>query len=652
MINITSSKLWMICLMTVLVSIFTGCSGENNEKTAKGSGNAIEEAKAYYAANPEFFVFATPAELPADIVWEDSSDLTEFSSPDAKRGGILRDWLPSYPRTLRRIGPDAGTPFRRFLLDDYSMRVVHPHPNLPGEYYPGLAESWSIDWDNKRVFFKLDPDARYSDGVAITADDYLFMFYFMQQDYHREPWSTNWYRIGETYTNITKYDDHTISIGVAEAKPDIFRLFEEDVAPVPSHHYKDYGDDFVTRYQWVFEPTPGPYVVRDEDVKKGRSIALTRLDDWWANDKRFWRNRFNPDVRQIQIIRDMPKALEAFRKGDLDFFELTLPDYWHLKLPNDLPEVQNGYIGKYKIYNQKPRPNWGVSINKDKPLLDNLDLRVGIAYALNFDLAIEQTFRGDYERSNSFAEGYGEFTNHDVKARPFSVHKAKEYFAKAGYTEEGEDGILVKSDGSRLSFELTNYRQPYEGLVTILKEEARKAGLELRIQNLDFMTGVKLNNEKKHELVFTASNVSVELYPRFFDFFHSFNAYKKNGEIKPDTNNSTSTAYPEWDALIERYDNSSSLEEIKEISLKLQELIHEDAAFIPSHKVTFARVAMWRWMKYPEGFDTRVTGSGYSDQFSLMWIDEEEREATRAAMKRGETFDPIIKTFDQYRLKN
>ncbi|MBC2606048.1 extracellular solute-binding protein [Pelagicoccus albus] len=658
-LNFLSSRFrkraWMNSIAIIASFSLVGCGGGEKEEapaeSVSGEGGAsLEEAKAYYAEHPEFFTFATPEDIPADIDWEDSSDLPEFASPEAKRGGILFDWQLSYPRTLRVIGPDSNSAFRRYLLDDYGFRVVQPHPNVPGKYYPALAEAWHIDWENKRVYFKLDPKATYSDGVKVTADDYLFMFYFMQQSFHQEPWSTNWYRIGETYTNITKYDDYTISIDVKEAKPDIFRLFEEDVRPVPSHHYKVYDENFTEMYQWTFEPTTGPYVVLPDDVKKGRSIAVTRLDKWWGDDKRFLRNRFNFDKRVFKTIRDMDKALEAFKKGELDFFGLTLPEFWHLKLPNDAQEVQNGYIHKIKFYTEKPRPNWGIWMNKSKPLLDNHDVRVGIAYALNLDLAIDQVFRGDYERANSWGEGYGEYQNKDIKARPFDIDLAMESFAKAGFTKRGPDGILMREDGTRLSIELTNGRPNLRDFVTILKEDAQKAGLEIRIKDLDLMTAFKQMQEKNHEMAVTAYNVSVELYPRFFDFYHSYNALTPDGDPKPTTNNLTITAYPEWDEMIDRYRESNDLEEIKEISLKLQELIHEDAAFIPAFKTTYYRVGLWRWMRYPEGFDTRVSDSW--DQFGIMWMDPEVKEETMSAMRRGETFEPVIETFDQYHSTN
>ena len=47
-----------------------------------------------------------------------------------------------------------------------------------------------------------------------------------------------------------------------------------DMTPVPRHFYKDFGPDYVQRYQWEFAPTTGPYVVDSENLDKGRSITL------------------------------------------------------------------------------------------------------------------------------------------------------------------------------------------------------------------------------------------------------------------------------------------------------------------------------------------------------------------------------------------
>ena len=260
----------------LLALLLAGCGDAGEQSASQAPEPELDntrEVADYYAANPDFFSFKTLDDVPGDLAWENGDHLPEIGSPQATKGGTLYGRLQDFPRTLRTIGPDSNGSFRALLLDDVGMTLAKVHPeNL--ELYPGLAEAWAVDWEHRTVYIKLDPRATYSDGVPITADDYLFMFWFYRSPYVNAPWYNNFY--GSQYTNITRYDDHLISISMPEAKPDMPNRALQ-IQPIPRHFYREVGDDFTERYQWRFAPTPGAYVVREEDIRKGRSIALTRL---------------------------------------------------------------------------------------------------------------------------------------------------------------------------------------------------------------------------------------------------------------------------------------------------------------------------------------------------------------------------------------
>ncbi len=409
------------CLFALLVA---GC-GDSSERLAQQVGDStrdvMQEVTAYYAANPDFFGFKTPADMPRGLVWENGDHLPDIGSPQATKGGTQYGRLQDFPRTLRLVGPDSNGGFRALLLDDVAMTLAKAHPETL-ELYPGLAEAWAVDLENKTVYIKLDPQATYSDGVPVTADDYLFMFWFHRSPYITAPWYNSFY--STQYTNITRYDDHLISISMPEAKPDMLNKALQQMRPIARHHYREMGDDFIERYQWVFEPTTGPYIIKEEDIRKGRSIALTRLDNWWAKDKKFYRNRFNVDRIQLNVIRDTPKVFEAFKRGDIDQFGLNLAEYWYEKLPDDDPDIQAGYIKKAIFFNQRPRPPFGLWINTARPLLDNQDLRIGIAHATNWELVIEQFFRGDNTRLETAIDGSGPFSHPTLEGREFDIELA------------------------------------------------------------------------------------------------------------------------------------------------------------------------------------------------------------------------------------
>ncbi len=609
----------------------------------------------------KFFQFKTPADLPEDLVWENGSDLPEFASPDAKQGGTLYGALADFPRTLRLFGPDSNGSFRPWILDDTRMGFARRHPNDTSidangnfRYYPGVAEAWAVDRETRTVYVKIDPEARYSDGIPVTSDDMMFSVYFWQQEFIKAPWYNNYFK--RNFTRITRYDERTFSMTQPEAKPNlIYRVLE--LEPLPAHFFTEVGEDYVQRYQWEFVPTTGAYVIEPENLKKGRSITLTRQQDWWAKDRRFWRNRFNTDRIHLVVIRDQAKRFEAFRKGELSMFGLSLPEYYYEKLPASDPLVADGYVQRAVFYNQIPRPTYGLWMNSDRPLLDDRNVRVGINYASNWDKVIAEYFRGDYIRMRTTADGYGEFSHPSLTARPFDVEKALEHFAAAGFAERDADGVLIDADGNRLSFTLSTGYETLKDTLTILREEALKAGLDLRLEVLDGTAAWKKVQEKQHDIHFSAFNVGVEMYPRYWETYHSVNAYdvpwlpdgspNPNRQLKPQTNNLQSIANPELDALIEAYRASDDVEEMKRLAYQMEEILYDDGSFVPGFVVPFMRGAFWRWVKFPEDFNVK-TARNLQEHF-LFWIDDELREETVTARRAGETYPVFDEVFDQYR---
>lgn len=389
----------LLMLIGFSVALITGCGGSNEtETTLEPAVDNTQEVKDYYASKPEFFGFKTLADLPVDLDWQNGMHLPEIGSDDAKKGGTQYGALSDFPRTLRIVGPDSNGSFRPYILDYTMPGLAHRHPD-EFEFYPALADSWAVDKEDKTVYVKLDPNARWSDGVKITADDFLFMFFFYQSSYIVAPWYNNY--ASTQFTNVTKYDDYTFSVSIPEAKPDMdYRVLS--IRPIPHHFYKELGDDFVERYQWRFQPTTGPYVINDKDVNKGVSIALTHIDDWWAKDKKYWKNRYNMNKIHLSVIRDTPKVFESFKRGDLDQFSLNLAEYWYDKLPDSDDDVAGGYIHKSKFFNQAPRPTYGLWMNTSKNHLNNVDVRVGIHHASNWGVVIEKFFRGDYDRMQTW----------------------------------------------------------------------------------------------------------------------------------------------------------------------------------------------------------------------------------------------------------
>ncbi|MFH0976771.1 MAG: extracellular solute-binding protein [Spirochaetota bacterium] len=568
-------------------------------------------------------------ELPKNIRWTTNETDPTFASLNAKKGGTMNFAIRSFPLTFRTIGPDANSGTRS-LFGDNNLLLVGLHPNTH-RLIPVLASHWAYDDSGKTMYFRIHKNAAWSDGVPVTADDFIFTLEFMRSKYIRDPWhNDNFIR---HFDKIIKYDDKTISISSPEAYPDLW--FHLEMQPRPKHFYKKLTKDFVKDYNWAIEPNTGPYILTD--YSKGKHLIFERKKDWWAKDLRYYRNRYNVDKIKYTVVRDMNVEYEYFKKAQLDAFGATLPTIWHEKAKGEI--YNKGYVHRIWFYNDVKQPTVGLYLNLDKPIFKDINLRYALAHAINFDKLNAQILRGDYKRLHNFDTGYGEWTNRNIRAREFDIKKSELYMQKSGW-KRGADGIWAKN-GERYSVTVTYGVDEHTSRMIFLKEEAKKAGIELKLELLDPSAAYKKEMEKKHEIAFTGFS-SPNLRPDPWQSFHSANAHK------PQTNNITNTDDKEMDRLIDTYDKSKSTAGKIRLSHIIQQKIHDMCAWIPLYQVPYVRHLYWRWIHFPNIPGTKTSTSLFeeyepweSKYGGLFWIDEKEKEDTLKAMKSGRAFTPV-----------
>jgi microcin C transport system substrate-binding protein len=590
------------------------------------------KAKAFYEAHPDFFRFAKPTDLPKDLVWKDGSEQKEFADPRAVRGGVLRQFMSSTPPTLRRVGPNANNSFRGELYDNNDFGLLAGHPNTD-EVIPALATSWAMSADGMTAYFRLDPNAKFTDGQPITADDYFYTFYF-----HRSPWAkADWY--ADHYTRewggVTKFDDHTIAIKAPRKRPYQLELLG-GLRPTPRQFFKDFGPNYEKAYNDRFQPTTGAYYVKPEDFVREKSLTLTRVTDWWGDKRKYYRHRYNPDAIHYGVIRDIDSAYNSMLAGEIDFMPIMMPRYWYGT--NEKKAYQNGFLTKAQFFNDIPRPPYGLYVNTQRPLLSDVNVRVGLQHATDFQRVIDGFYRGDYERLQQFSEGLGKFTDPSIRVRRYSPELARAAFAKAGFTREGPDGILANAAGERLSFRLTFDTSDRRKYLATLVESARRCGVELRPETLEHTTMYRKVMEKNHDIVFWAWGVSSRI-PQLWESHHTENAVEvlADGRKVPkrQTNNITGVDDAELSKLIDRFRDATEEDEMVKLSFAMQRRIHDLADFIPGFKVPGYRIAHWNWVKFPEGFDVRAAED--PGQYGLFWLDPAQREADLRDFRDGKT---------------
>jgi microcin C transport system substrate-binding protein len=614
------SAILFLCLSVGLI----GCSPDNPESSpaAQPPSNKGLEPLVYQ-------------KLPANIQWLTNDTDTVFASDNAKKGGMIREAIMNFPMTFRVVGPDSNGSFRSAILDN-QLSLINIHP-VSRRIIPELATHWAYDPDKKTMYFKLDPDARWSDGVPVTARDYVYTLTFMRSEHIVAPWYNDYYT--REIESVTAFDDYTIAVKSTKAVPDLH--LKLGISPTPEHFFRTLGDDFVSRFNWAVVPNTGAYQI--SEFKKGRFIRFSRKKQWWAKERRYFKNRFNVDSVLFTVIRDFNMQWEYFKKGRLDTFGMVLPKFWHQK--SDTPVINKGYVKRIWFFNDLEQPSRGMWLNLDRPIFKDIRVRQAFAHAMNMDKVIKQVLRGDYFRLPQAFYGYGEYTDYTIKARDYDIAKVETLMTQAGW-QRGTDGIWYKGN-MRFSVTVTYYLEEHMPRLAVLKEEARKAGIDLELERLDPTAMVKKTLEKKHDVAWVGLGTSMR--PSFWQGWHSANAHKSQ------TNNITNTDDPELDKLIDRYRDSLDAQERINLSRTIQNKIHDICAYVPSYMVPYVRLAYWRWMQLPKFHGTPVSDSLFdpfaSDTGGLFWVDEAIRQKTRAAVKAGQVFAPVTIIDDKYKRK-
>ena len=87
----------------------------------------------------------------------------------SKSPQVLRRGLSGEPATLDPAA--SGDTFSHEVLEDLYEGLTSESPS--GEVIPGVASSWSVDASGRQYTFQLRPDARWSNGKPVRAQDFI-----------------------------------------------------------------------------------------------------------------------------------------------------------------------------------------------------------------------------------------------------------------------------------------------------------------------------------------------------------------------------------------------------------------------------------------------------------------------------------------------
>lgn len=466
------------------------------------------------------FLFATPA-----FAQDSATPAVKTMSAIAMHGD------PKYPADFKHfdyVNPNApkGGNFRQHVIGTYDslnpfivkgssaggvgliyQSLLDQSSDEPFTEYGQIAASIEMPDDRSWVIFNLRPEAKWNDGVALTADDVVWTFNTLINE------GTPYYKI--YYADVKSVEALSptrVKFTFDATGNRELPLIIGQLTILPKHYWTS-GDRKFSETTLTPPLGSGPYAITS--VKPGDTLELSRVKDWWAKDLPINVGRYNFDTITYQYFRDENVALEAFFGNRYDFRQEMSAKTWAVSY--DTPPVKDGRVKKELIPNHLPQGAQGFIYNTRKAVFQDREVRKALAYAFDFEWSNKQFAFGTYTRTHSY------FSNSEMAAEslpdaaelkilePFrsqlppevftevynppktdgtgnirdNLRTAADILTKAGYIA-GPDGIRVNAKtGVRLEFEFITDSQAFERWVAPFLQNLKKIGVKATFRIVD-----------------------------------------------------------------------------------------------------------------------------------------------------------------------
>ncbi len=550
------------------------------------------------------------ADLPGDLVWQRGEGEPEIGDPRARKGGRVRlGNVGPFPSNWLAFGSPAPQFFHYSLFTTVELPLVGIHP-VTGKEIPGLADAWAQQ--GSQLYFHLNPAARYSNGRPVRAADVALGLLLRAR-----VGAAEWEAFRSQAESLRVLGAHTLILRLRKdaRAPLAAARASQYLRPAEPGFYAEAAGDYRERYRHRIPPTTGAYTVGR--VERGRLVELVHVKDWWAKDARYHRHRCNVDAIEHHFLSDEAQAWEFFLRGRLDVMQTRNLSAWQRYLDGS-DAVEQGHIELHNFAADYPMPPYGVAVNTAR--VGELALRRGLMQALDMDKVVALLFRGEGERLNTFSTGYGALTPQGTPTYRYDPGTARACFAEAGYREAGEDGILRRADGTRLSLRFSyTPSEKLSTLAAVFVQSAAACGLELVPEAMPWQQWAAQLREGRHELTFWASVVPAPL-PAPARFFAS----GAEGEDAPFALRSAG-----MDAALAAYDAAEDDAARATALSGIDRLVYELALWLPGWKENRVRLAAWSRVRFPDVPECRFsTPAPYEVmEAHLYWVDETDAPA-------------------------
>jgi microcin C transport system substrate-binding protein len=592
-------------------------------------------------------ILAKPA-LPEDFPY------FPYVNPNAPKGGEV---------TLASIGTfDSFNPF--ILRGTSAAGQVSPWVILPGGSgsgssighiweslltssadevatgYGHIAQTIEMPANKLWVAFELRPEAKFSDGVPLTAED-----------------------IAWTYNTLLAQGRPSFRIQMADVKDVVvenphrvvfhFKSNENRELPLilggipilPKHFFD--GRDFTKP---LVDPPVGSGPYRIASFELGRSVVFERRADWWAANLPTAKGTNNFDRVRIEYFRDTTVAMEAFKAGQTDLRSENISKNWATAY--DFPAVQKGWVIKGDFKHHLPTGMQGYIMNTRRPAFADPLVRQAMDEAFDFEWENKNLFYNSYVRTDSY------FSNSDLASsgipegdelkllepyrkelppalftEPFKLpvtdgtgnnreqlRRALKLLEQAGWTVK--DRKLVDKNGQQMSFTILLDDPSLERPALPYVQQLQKLGIDAHVRTVDPAQYQHLTDDFEFDMTMIVYPESDIPGNELRDYF-TCAAAKAQG-----SGNWGGICDPAVDALVERVVTAQDRQTLTTAARALDRVLLWRWYLVPNWDSNSFHVAYWDRFGHPD----KPIRQGFN--FDTWWVDPTKSAAIEAAKQQ------------------
>lgn len=416
-------------------------------------------------------------------------------------------------------------------------------------FMPMLADSIETT-DNTNFTINLNPNATWTDGTPVTADDVIFTLKLMANPKVASTYAYMYAIIEglddsgylpegtEDIAGVKKVDEHTLTIKTKA--PTTLNIFQDSIGrytmTVPQAALKDVAPDNFNKSEFIQKPTVtnGPFKL--VEYNRDHYVQMEANKDYFKGAPKI--DQLNFKVLQGTAITTQ------LQSGEIDMNipsagVIPIADYEKVKGMTGITTVEGAALATQFMYTNE------ASVPDAKQ-------RQAISHAINRQLIVENLLKGSGEAVDGFFTSLSPYKDDSIAPIMYDPTKAAELLKASGWDENKTLTLSVLSGDSTL-----------EQAANIIAENLKSVGINIKIQMADLATLIDIIVKQEYDLaILTVSMTPINPLPDIAYFLQEGNP---NGYSNP-----------EVDKLLSAISSEMDEAKIKQYFSEIQKIVAED----------------------------------------------------------------------------